>query len=145
LRDKERERRSEETFRLVCDDLPSFLQQVFNVVVWYRQGKDEFVQCLTAKESRPLLKIIQKAKVEKLSWTKEQWDNEVKKLEKSGAGTLVLTPGMGFSILVSISGEKELLLPQYGRLHLPTSSIGPIRRGVESDATKAATIQVLPQ
>ena len=143
LRSKEEERRKQETFRLVCDDLPSFLQQIHNVVACYREGKSNLIQCLTAEQSRPLLKTIQNAKVEKLSWTKERWDEEKKKLQKRDDDVLILTPGPGFSMAVYITGEKELLLPDYGRLHLPTPIRGAMRRAVENDANNSQTFQLL--
>jgi RNA polymerase sigma factor (sigma-70 family) len=142
---EEEQRRKKETFRLVCEDLPGFMKQVHNIVAFYRQDNGTVLQCLTSDPSRPVVELLQRCRVEKLAWTKEQWDNEIKKLEKRGAGAIVMTPGIGFELALQIAGEKELLVRGFGRLHLPSSIDGPLRHAIESDPKKARKIQVLPR
>jgi hypothetical protein len=142
---KDEQRRSEETYRLVCQDLPAFLEQVFNLVVHFREGKDQLLMCLTAEDSQPILEALRHAKIEKMSWTDKQWDEEVQKLlEKRGAGSLVLEPGIGFSMFVVFRGEKELLVPRYGRIVLREPIIDKLRKALESDPKKAMKLEFLP-
>lgn len=141
---KDLERRHRETFDLVSRDLPAFVDQVFNLVVSYRQGKDELIECLSAEDSRSILEALWRAKCEKQSRTEKQWEDETAKWTKRGEGVLELTPGLGFSLSVLVIGEKELLVPGYGRLHLQEPIIGKLRKAVESDPQKAKTIEFLP-
>jgi RNA polymerase sigma factor (sigma-70 family) len=146
LRELEAEgRRAGETTRLVSRDLPAFLQQVVNLVVHFREGNDRAMQCLTAEESRPILQAMKVDRVEKLSWTQERWNRELKKLHKGGAAELALTPGMGFSLPVVFVSDRELLIPLYGRVRLKAGIAAKVRRALASDPKKAGGIQLLPR
>ncbi|HEV3259406.1 MAG TPA: sigma-70 family RNA polymerase sigma factor [Gemmataceae bacterium] len=145
LQREAQERKADETTRLVCRDLPAFKEQVINVVVEYNQGGSQITDCLTAERSRPILDVLNVDKVEKLDWTRARWQAEFRKLEARGAGGLDLVPGLGFSLPLMITGEKEMLIPLYGRVTFKTSPLAAIRKAVESDPEKQKSVGLLPQ
>ncbi|MGH7172217.1 MAG: RNA polymerase sigma factor, partial [Gemmataceae bacterium] len=138
------EQRDLETRRLVSAELPAFLKQVVNLIVYFREGDDELSQWLSAASSRPILAAMEIEKVEKLDWTKERWQMKMEKLEKRGSGMLELTPGLGFSLAVVFSGPKEMLIPMWGRVHLKNDITAQIRQALEKDPDKSKQIRLLP-
>jgi RNA polymerase sigma factor (sigma-70 family) len=139
-----RERRQMETLRLVSRDLAAFLKQVVNLVVGYREGESELVAWLDAERSRPVLEAMEVEKVEELSWTRQRWQAEMEKLQQRGASTMELTPGIGFSLPVVLAGDKELLIPMYGRVYLKMGIADKLRQALQDNPDKAHSIQLLP-
>jgi RNA polymerase sigma factor (sigma-70 family) len=141
---EEHQQRILETTRLVGADLPAFLDQVVNLVAYYREGESQLSQWVSADASRPILAAMKIARIEKLDWTEERWRAEGEKLEKRGAGSLDLVPGHGFSLPVMFSGEKELLVPMVGRVHLENDITPLVKRAVEQDPDRAKVLRLLP-
>src|SRR5262249_20616486 len=110
------ERRREETTALVCRDLPAFWKLVVSVSAHSRQGETHTVSTLSAAEAMPFLAALASAKYEKLDWSRARWEKEMGGVLGRGAGSLDLAPGLGFSLMVVVSGEKEMLIPLCGRL-----------------------------
>jgi hypothetical protein len=142
---EEKQRRSQETANLVAQDLPAFLKQVLNVVAHYGQGDKKLTYCMSAVESRPIIDVLAAGKMERLDWNKDRWKRELDALFKREAGSLDLTPGLGFYLMVVVSGEKEILVPMYGRLTFASSPILTIQKAIAGREHEPETIQLLPR
>jgi RNA polymerase sigma factor (sigma-70 family) len=127
LRFKAEEARAEETTRRVAADLPAFLRQVKNVEII--SGDPQVRQLLSEEASRPVLKALKIDRVEKLDWTPAQWRQTLARLEK--ADELLLTPGLGFSLSLIVTGDREMLIPGYGRVTLKSSPREAIRKAAQ--------------
>jgi RNA polymerase sigma factor (sigma-70 family) len=138
-----KQRAEMETTELVCRDLPAFLKQVLNVVAGYREGESELHNSITGAESRAIIEAIAAGKLEKLDWTRERWEKELRPLIDRGAGTLDLTPGLGFKLMVIVTGEKEMLIPMVGRLTFATSPITALQKAIDPENPKS--VELLPQ
>ena len=141
----EEERQQLETIQAVCRDLPAFLTQVITVSVGYRQGEDQNRWGLPANRSKLVLKALAVDKVEQLEWNLQRWKAELTKLEERGAGSLTLTPGVGFDLPLVIAGERQMLIPRYGRITFKSSPIKAIQNAIESDPKTAQTVELLPR
>jgi RNA polymerase sigma factor (sigma-70 family) len=126
---KAQQRRAEETTRRVAADLPAFLRQVKNVEII--SGDPQARELLSAEASRPVLEALKIDRVEKLDWTPARWKKTLAKLDK--ADELLLTPGVGFSLSLIVSGDREMLIPGYGRVTLKNSPRETIRKAAEGD------------
>jgi hypothetical protein len=87
--------------------------------------------------------LLAAAKLEKLDWSAERWDREIKGLIDRGAGSLDLAPGLGFSLEILVSGERELLIPPVGRLTFARSPLPALREAI--DANRANDVELLPR
>jgi hypothetical protein len=141
----EEERQQLKTIRAVCRDLPTFLTQVITVRVGYRQGEDQIRWGLPANRSQLVLKALAVDKVEQLEWNLQRWKAELAKLDERGAGALALTPGVGFDLPLVIAGERQMLIPRYGRVTFKSSPIKAIQNAIESDPKTAKTVELLPR
>ncbi|MGM0486701.1 MAG: hypothetical protein ACQESR_08060 [Planctomycetota bacterium] len=144
-RQADEERRQLKTIRAVCRDLPAFLDQVITVTVRYRQGDHRLRWGLPANRSKLVLEALAVDKVEKLEWAPQQWKAELAKLDERGAGSLALTPGVGFDLPLVIAGECRMLIPRYGRVTFQSCPINRIRNAIESDPETATTVELLPR
>ena len=144
---EEEERAARQTAALVCADLPAFRKQVINVVVEYEPAGEKgepgstTMRALTAAESRPIIEALAAGKYEALDWTEERWRNELMPLRD--AGMFQLTPGLGFSLPLVVSGEKEMLVPMCGRVTFADSPIAKIQKAINADAPEK--VQLLPR
>ena len=111
----------------------------------YRQGEDQLRWGLPANRSKLVLKALVVDKVEKLEWNLQRWNAELAKLDERGAGSLALTPGVGFDLPLVIAEERQMLIPHYGRVTFKSSPIKAIQRAIESDPETATTVDLLPQ
>ncbi len=142
---EEKQQRALEPANLVAQDLPAFLKQVLNVVAHYGQGDKKLTYCMSAVESRPIIDVLAAGKMERLDWTQERWNKELDALFRRDAGSLDLTPGLGFYLMVVISGEKEILVPMYGRLTFASSSIPSLQKAIAGRENQPETVQLLPR
>jgi len=142
---KAKERRALETANLVARDFPAFLKQVLNVVAHYRQGDHELTHCMTEADSRPIIDVLVTGKVEKLDWTQDRWNKELDILFKGNAGSLDLTPGLGFYLMIVVNGEKEILVPMYGKLTFASSPIPVLQKAIAGQEYGPETVQLLPR
>jgi RNA polymerase sigma factor (sigma-70 family) len=140
---EEKERRDRETARLVGRDLPTFYKQVLTVVVHYREGESELTNHLEPDASRAVLDALAAGKLEKLDWTEERWQKELRDLYDRGAGELALAPGLGFSLPVVIAGEKEVLIPMCGRVTFAASPVAKFQKAINADKPEA--VELLPR
>jgi hypothetical protein len=138
-----KEREDAETARLVCRDLPAFLKQVLNVVADYREGESRLNRAVLGDDARALVAALSAGKLEKLDWTRERWEKELRDVFERDAGSLDLTPGLGFRLTVVVSGEKEMLIPLVGRLTFEQSPLAAIQKAI--DAEKAKQVELLPR
>jgi RNA polymerase sigma factor (sigma-70 family) len=138
-----KERRELETAALVCRDFPAFLKQVLNVVASYREGESELNGRVTGDDSRAIIAALAAGKLEKLDWTRERWEKELRDVLDRGAGSLDLTPGLGFKLMLVVTGEKEMLIPMVGRLTFEKSPLPAVRKAI--DAEKAKDVELLPR
>ncbi len=145
LEQTQEERQQLETIRAVCRDLPEFLTQVITVSVYYRQGADELRWGLPANRSKLVLKALAVDKVEQLAWNRQRWKTELAKLDERGAGSLALTPGVGFDLPLVIAEKDQMLIPRYGRVTFKSSPIKAIQNAIESDPEMAKTVRLLPR
>jgi hypothetical protein len=143
LEQEAKERRSVETTALVCRDLPAFWKLVVSVSPHFREGGNNVVATLSAAEARPILAALAGAKFEKLDWGRARWEKEVGDLLDRDAGSLDLAPGLGFSLMVVVAGEKEMLIPLCGRLTFRDSPIPLLQRAI--DAKKPRSVELLPR
>jgi hypothetical protein len=144
--EKQREaedRAAEETVRLVCQDWPIFLKHVLNVVAHYGEGDSQLTGCLTHDESRPILAALAAGKLEPLDWTAERWRMELEQLLARKAGSLDLTPGLGFYLMMVARSDKEFLVPPYGRLVFSESPLGALHKAI--DQTKPNSVRLVPR
>jgi hypothetical protein len=143
---EEEERAARQTAALVCADLPAFRKQVINVVVEYEPGGEKgepgstTMRALTAAESRPIIEALAAGKYEALDWTEQRWRNELMPLRDAGA--FQLTPGLGFSLPLVVSGEKEMLIPGCGRLTFADSPLPRLQKAIAPD--KPESVRLLP-
>jgi hypothetical protein len=100
---------------------------------------------MTAADSRPIIDAMAGAKIEKLDWTPDRWKRELDALFKSEAGSLDLTPGLGFSLMVVVSGENEILVPEYGKLTFEKSPIPVLQKAIAGRDYRPDSIQLLPR
>jgi RNA polymerase sigma factor (sigma-70 family) len=129
-----KELRDAETTHRICRDLPTFFKFVISVTARYREGKDGEIRGPVAPdEGRAVLALLAGARFEKLDWTEERWEQEVTDLVEGGAGGLDLTPGLGFSLQLVVSGEKEILIPTCGRLTFADSPIAKLQKAIGPD------------
>lgn len=145
LQRAEEERRQLETIAAVCVDLPGFLAGVITVTVHYRQGEEEIRWGLPANRSKLVLEALAVDKVEKLEWNLQRWKTELARLDERGAGSLALTPGVGFDLPLVIARERRMLIPRYGRVTFQSSPIKGIQNAIESDPEAATTVELLPR
>ena len=73
-----------------------------------------------------MLQALKIEKVEKLDWSEAKWRAELEKLDTADA--VILTPGLGFSLELVLSGDREVLIPGYGRAVLKSSPREAIRK-----------------
>jgi hypothetical protein len=139
-----KEQRALETSKLVARDFPAFLQQVLNVVAHYRQGNHQLIACLSAEESQPIIDALAKGKLEPLDWD-ERCKKELDALFKRDAASLDLTPGLGFYLMIVISGDKEILVPPYGKLTFANSPIAVLQKAIAGREYLPETIELLPR
>ena len=59
------------------------------------------------------------------------------------AGSLECAPGLGFSLELVVSGERELLIPSVGRLTFARSPLPALREAI--DAERAGEVELLPR
>lgn len=125
---KARQERAVETTRRVAADLPAFLRQVRNVeiIAESADSKELTRELLTVQASRPVLEALKVERVEKLDWTPAKWRQTLEK--KANAHALILTPGLGFSLQLIVSGDREMLIPGYGRVTFNSSPLEAIRK-----------------
>jgi RNA polymerase sigma factor (sigma-70 family) len=135
--------RDRETSRLVCADLPAFWPHVLSVSAHYREGDSELNSSVNAPAARLLVQALAKGKLERLDWKTERWEREVRALFDSGAAALDLTPGLGFSLVAVVAGEKEVLLPDYGRLVFEESPLPAIQKAI--DRANPQRVELLPR
>jgi RNA polymerase sigma factor (sigma-70 family) len=138
-----KERRELETAALVCRDFPAFLKQVLNVVASYREGESQLQGSVAGDGSRAIIAALSAGKLEKLDWTRERWEKELRDVLERGAGELDLTPGLGFKLTLVVSGEKEMLIPMVGRLTFEKSPVAAIQKAIDAD--KARDVELLPR
>lgn len=139
----EKAKRDEETSRLVCADFPLFLRQVRNVVVNYRDKENEVRHCVVGAEARALVGVLATGRLEKFDWTAARWQTELGDLLDQGTGTLALTPGLGFSLLVVVKSDKEMLVFPHGRLVFKDSPQADLTKAI--DAENAPRVELLPR
>jgi hypothetical protein len=128
---------------LVCRDFPAFLKQVLNVVAFYREGESQLHGRVDGDGSRAIIEALAAGKLEKLDWTRERWEKELRDVGERGAGELDLTPGLGFKLSLVVSGEKEMLIPMVGRLTFEKSPVDAIRKAINADKPK--DVELLPR
>jgi RNA polymerase sigma factor (sigma-70 family) len=138
-----KDRRAEETTVLVCRDLPLFWKQVLGVTAHYRMGDKEMNVSLQAGESRVVVELLTSAKLERLDWSSARWERELKDLIDRGAGSLECAPGLGFSLELVVSGEREQLIPSVGRLTFARSPLPALKEAI--DAARAREVDLLPR
>ena len=138
------EREKLATIRVVAGDLPGFLKKVVSVTACYREGGEQRVWCLPTDRSRTVIDALKIDKVQPLDWNASRWKAELTRLYDGKAGTLTLTPGVGFDLQLVIVGEKELLIPRYGRVTLKTGPIEAIKKAVADDPDKPDSVGLLP-
>ena len=136
LQFKAREERARETTRRVAADLPAFLRQVKNVEIVY--GDPQVRELLTEEASRPVLAALKIDRVEKLDWTPAQWRQKLAGLEK--ADEVILTPGLGFSLTLIVSGDREMLIPGYGRVTLKENPRAAIRKAAQEGSKDSSLV-----
>jgi hypothetical protein len=136
-------RRAEETTVLVCRDLPLFWKQILGVTAHYRMGEKVMHISLPAGESRAVVALLAAAKLERLDWSVARWDRELKGLIDRGGGYLERAPGLGFSLELAISGEREMLIPSVGRLTFARSPLPALQEAI--DAARAREVELLPR
>jgi RNA polymerase sigma factor (sigma-70 family) len=136
-------RRTDETAALVGRDLPAFWKHVISITAHYREREKVMHITLPVDDSRPVVELLATAKLEKLDWSVERWDREIKRYYDRGAGSLDLAPGLGFSLEIVVSGERELLIPPVGRLTFVRSPLPALREAI--DAKRANDVELLPQ
>jgi RNA polymerase sigma factor (sigma-70 family) len=131
---KAKERRDRETTRLVCRDLPAFCKLVVGVDAHYSEtgGKPETEAALPAEAVPAILALLAPARFERLDWTEERWQKELTDLDERGAGELDLAPGLGFSLPLVVSGDKEMLIPLCGKLTFADSPIARLQKAVNA-------------
>jgi hypothetical protein len=133
------ERRNQETARLVCEDFATFLRHVRNLEVFYRD-KGQIRAAVNEQNSRPVLRALAEGKLEKLDWDAERWRKEEGDLIDREAGEILLVPGLGFSLPLVVRGEKELLLPGYGRLVFEKSPLETIQKAVDDGNPRSVVL-----
>jgi hypothetical protein len=138
-----KERADQETAELVCRDLPAFVKQVINAVAAYREGESQLTEALSADRSRPILEALAGSKYERLDWTREHWQKELDDLSGRGAGGLDLAPGLGFSLPVVITGDREMLILMCGKLTFARSPIDTLRKAINGE--KPDAVELLPR
>jgi RNA polymerase sigma factor (sigma-70 family) len=138
-----KDRRDEETTVLVCRDLPLFWKQVLGVTAHYRMGDKVMHISLQAGESRAVVELLAAAKLERLDWSRERWGRELKTLIDREGGYLECAPGLGFSLELAISGEREMLIPSVGRLTFARSPLPALREAIDAD--RAKNVELLPR
>jgi RNA polymerase sigma factor (sigma-70 family) len=136
-------RRTDRTTELVCRDLPAFWKQVISVTAHYRQGEKEMHITLPTGEARPVVDLLAAGRLEKLDWAGGGWERKVKDLIDRGAGSLDLAPGLGYSLMLVVSGERELLIAPVGRLTFARSPLPALREAI--DANRARDVELLPR
>jgi RNA polymerase sigma factor (sigma-70 family) len=122
-----KERRDQETTRLVCADLPAFFKQVISVVVIDKNTRGVLPQPQTKK----VLNSLAAGKFEKLNWSEERWKKEYDALGGEPGLELDLAPGLGYSLTIIPAGEKTILIPDVGRLVFDENPLPAIRKAIE--------------
>jgi hypothetical protein len=139
------EKRSLETAALVARDWPGFLRQVVNVVAHYQEGDARLTDCLDADRSRPVLAALAGATVEPLDWDDKRWQAELKQLDERGGGYLELTPGLGFQLEVTLTGDKEALVPGVGRVRFRYDVAAAVRRATGAGRDPDKEFRIVPR
>ncbi len=140
---KDKDRRDAETSRLVCRDWPTFCKLVIAVGANYEEEKAELLGRLPAKEVPGVVALLAAGKFEKLDWTDERWEKELRDVYDRGAGELHLAPGLGFHLPLVVGGEKEMLVPMCGRVTFADSPIAKIQKAINVEAPEK--VQILPR
>jgi hypothetical protein len=145
LRLAREERASRATTAEVCRNLAAFLPQVLSVGVTYRSGDEQLSTTVFSNRTRSILKAFEVERVETLDWPRERWQAELNRLDAAGAGTMSLTPGLGYSLPLVFMGKRQMLIPMFGRLTLKRSPIAAIREAIEEDARQRGAVELLPR
>jgi RNA polymerase sigma factor (sigma-70 family) len=140
---KEKARRDLETSRLVCRDWPAFCKLVLAIGAHYEEDKSELMGELPAQEVPGIMALFTAAKFEKLDWSDERWEKELRDVLDRGAGEIDLAPGLGFHLSLFVSGEKEMLIPMCGRITFADSPIAKIQKAINAEAPEK--VQLLPR
>lgn len=138
-----REAQQARTVEAVAHDLRSFLPQVISVTVRWREGGESFRTTVLRRRAGNIVAALNVEKVERLDWSRNRWRRELQHLDQRGAGTLTLTPGLGFSLPMAFAGETELLLPPYGRVLLRSSPVSSVAEAVADGDPKS--VRLLPE
>lgn len=138
------EREELEATREACRDLGVFLRQVRSVTAEYREGGQQLRAGLTHERSARVVRALSLGTFEGLDWSRERWAERLKELDAGQAGELHLTPGLGYSLRLVISGDRELLVPRFGRIRFEASPIEAVRGAIADDPGMAKGIGLLP-
>jgi len=138
------EREELETTREACRDLGGFLRQVRDVPAEYREGGRQLRAGLTRDCSARVVSALGLGTFEELDWSRERWAERLKELDAGLAGELYLAPGLGYSLRLVVSGDRELLVPSIGRIRFETSPIEAVRGAIADDPGMAKGIGLLP-
>jgi hypothetical protein len=138
------EREELETTREACRDLGGFLRQVRDVPAEYREGGRQLRAGLTRDCSARVVSALGLGTFEELDWSRERWAERLKELDAGLAGELHLAPGLGYSLRLVVSGDRELLVPSIGRIRFETSPIEAVRGAIADDPGMAKGIGLLP-
>jgi hypothetical protein len=131
---KEKARRDVETSRLVCRDWRSFCRLVIAIGAHYKQDRSELRGDLPAREVPAILALVAGGKFQRLDWTDDRWEKELRDLFERGAGEVQLAPGLGFHLSLVVSGEKEMLVPMCGRITFADSPIAKLQKAIDPGA-----------
>lgn len=138
------EREELETTREACRDLGGFLRHVRDVTAEYREGGRQLRAGLTRERSARVVSALGLGTFEELDWSRERWAERLKELDAGQAGELHLAPGLGYSLRLVVSGDRELLVPSIGRIRFETSPIEAVRGAIADDPGMAKGIGLLP-
>jgi hypothetical protein len=141
----EKDARKVETIRMVTPHLQQFLPQVISIAVECNQGESRILTSILRQQTQAILRDMKVGKVEELSWTDEQWKDEIKKVTDRGAAELGLTPGIGFTLELIVVAKDEALVPRFGRVKFEKFPETKIRSAIAGSRADAKTIQLLPQ
>jgi len=133
------------TVRRVAQDWNGFLEEVVSMTVFFREGSQQCMTALYAGSSAKVIPLLAAQSVERFELDKEQWKSRSRDPNKRGGAYLKLIPGLGFSLPLYLSGEKEGIIPDYGRITFRQSPAEALRSVLASDPESLKAIQVLPR